>query len=164
MVCKIPWTGPELTELQTDFCESWEIKYLWRVSLTRADLILLSDVEASRYWGPRVFLSNEPVHNHSITPEGLLSWGRAQERDSQSLKVKGLSQLPEGIQVAACIQTMYVHWYCATIVCSGRSQPPQTPPQKITRCPENIRSLSYGENSGRAALCTFSLRRRRCAI
>lgn len=34
-----------------------ETEYVWRVSLTGGDQIMLPEAEAQRFWGPRMFLS-----------------------------------------------------------------------------------------------------------
>jgi len=45
--------------LKNDFGRSAkesETEYIWRVSLTGGDQILLTEKEAEEYWGPGVFL------------------------------------------------------------------------------------------------------------
>lgn len=47
-----------------------ETEYLWRVSLTGGDRVLLNGEEANGFWGPGVFLNSgpdPPNDSHSIT-------------------------------------------------------------------------------------------------
>lgn len=79
-----------------------ETEYLWRVSLTGRYQKLLSDDEASGFWGLGVFWSDGPPGDQSITfrvaywagDVPLKEWG-------------GLSELVEGVHEAASVQAMY---------------------------------------------------------
>lgn len=62
-----PWSGAELNELQDSSCKLDEAEYLWIVSLTGGDQMLLSDYKVGEFWGSGVFLSNKPPGNELIT-------------------------------------------------------------------------------------------------
>ncbi|XP_069631239.1 LOW QUALITY PROTEIN: uncharacterized protein [Haliaeetus albicilla] len=112
-VCTAPWSGPELSKLQAKFsCKpgETETEYLWRVSLTGEDRILLSDDEARNYWGPGVFLSAGSAGDQSITSRVAYWAGGADPRERGepvTIQVKGLSELTEGVQKPTCVQAMY---------------------------------------------------------
>lgn len=55
-----PFTATELAKLRRDFARTVresETEYVWRVSLSGRDGILLSEKEAEGYWGPGMFLT-----------------------------------------------------------------------------------------------------------
>ncbi|XP_042665587.1 uncharacterized protein LOC122155633 [Centrocercus urophasianus] len=59
-VKEIPFSATELAKLKKDFSRSpkeSETEYVWRVSPTGGDQILLTEKEAEGYWGPGVFLT-----------------------------------------------------------------------------------------------------------
>ena len=73
-----PYTATELAKLRKDFsrmAKESETEYMWRVSLTGGDGILLSEKEAEGYWGPGVFIT---TGNHqapwSLTESCVLGW------------------------------------------------------------------------------------------
>ncbi|GAB0209719.1 hypothetical protein GRJ2_003437600 [Grus japonensis] len=110
----IPWSPAELAKLQEKYSrnpEESETEYVWRVSLTGGDRILLSEEEAGGYWGPGVFLTTTPGnHNYSLTTRAAYWAGGIdpQERgDPLVIKTSGFSDLAVSVQKAACIQAMY---------------------------------------------------------
>ncbi|GAB0182736.1 hypothetical protein GRJ2_000738900 [Grus japonensis] len=110
----VPWSPAELAKLQEKYSrnpEESETEYVWRVSLTGGDQILLSEEEAGGYWGPGVFLTTTPGnHNYSLTMRAAYWAGSIdpQERgDPLVIKTSGFSDLAVSVQKAACIQAMY---------------------------------------------------------
>ncbi|KAM9591487.1 uncharacterized protein ACIBXB_006284 [Morphnus guianensis] len=110
-VCMALWSGPELGELQAKCSRKpgeTEPEYLWRVSLTGEDRILLSDDEARGYWGPGVFLRAGPAGDQSITSRVAYWAGGVDPKErgeSVTIRVKGLSELTEGsrkVRPAGC--------------------------------------------------------------
>ncbi|KAK4828111.1 hypothetical protein QYF61_023909 [Mycteria americana] len=108
-----PWMGPKLSELQTRFSHrpgETEIEYLWRVSLMGGDWTLLSDDEVRGFWGPGVFLSDRLAGNQSVMSQVAYWAGGVDPKERGkpfTITVKGLSELAEGVQKAACVQAMY---------------------------------------------------------
>ncbi|XP_075604452.1 uncharacterized protein LOC142601014 [Balearica regulorum gibbericeps] len=114
MVHTIPWSPAELAKLQEKYSrhlEESETEYVWRVSLTGGDRILLSEVEAEGYWGPGVFLTTTPGdHNYSLTMRAANWAGSIDPQDRGEplvIKTSGFSDLVVSVQKAACIQAMY---------------------------------------------------------
>uniref|UniRef100_A0A8B9NYL3 Uncharacterized protein n=1 Tax=Apteryx owenii TaxID=8824 RepID=A0A8B9NYL3_APTOW len=113
-VQSIPWSPAELTKLQEKYSrrpEESETEYVWRVSLTGGDRILLSEGEAEGYWGPGVFLTT-PLGNHSYSLTARAAYWAGgldpQERgDPLVIETTGFSDLVASVQKAACIQAMY---------------------------------------------------------
>ncbi len=59
---EVPFTATELAKLRknnTRTPKESETEYVWRVSLSGGDGILLSEREAEGYWGPGVFLTTD---------------------------------------------------------------------------------------------------------
>ena len=57
---EVPFTATELAKLRKDFARTAkesETEYVWRVSLSGGDGILLSEKEVEGYWGPGVFVT-----------------------------------------------------------------------------------------------------------
>lgn len=109
----IRWTEHELSCLQDKFSRKpgeTETEYLWRVSLTGGDRILLSNDEAGGFWGPGVFLSGGPDGDRSLTSRVAYWAGGVDPREREepvTIRIRRLSELSEGVQKAACIQAMY---------------------------------------------------------
>lgn len=77
-VCMIPWTGPELSKLQTKLsCKPGKVEteYLWTFSLMGGDQILLSHDEVGGFWSLGVFLSDGLEGDQSITSQ-VAYWAR----------------------------------------------------------------------------------------
>ncbi|GAB0206095.1 hypothetical protein GRJ2_003075100 [Grus japonensis] len=110
----IPWSPAELAKLQEKYSrhpEESETEYVWRVSLTGGDQILLSEEEAEGCWGPGVFLTTTMGdHNYSLTMRAANWAGGIDPQDRGEpvvIKTSGLSDLAVSVQKAACIQAMY---------------------------------------------------------
>ncbi|OPJ67375.1 hypothetical protein AV530_011660 [Patagioenas fasciata monilis] len=109
----IRWTEHELSCLQDKFSRKpgeTETEYIWRVSLTGGDRILLSNDEAGGFWGPGVFLNGGPDGDQSPTSRVAYWAGGVDPREREEpviIRIRGLSELSEGVQKAACIQAMY---------------------------------------------------------
>ncbi|KAK4810621.1 hypothetical protein QYF61_007358 [Mycteria americana] len=112
----IPWDPLQLTNLQERYSRKpgeTETEYLWRVCLSGGDRIMLSEDEASGYWGPGVFLNlgPDPTNTpHSITSR-VAYWAGgidSMERGEPSIiPIKSLSELSTAVTKAACIQAMH---------------------------------------------------------
>ncbi|KAK4806261.1 hypothetical protein QYF61_013405 [Mycteria americana] len=112
----IPWDPLQLTNLQERYSRKpgeTETEYLWRVCLSGGDRIMLSEDEASGYWGPVVFLNlgPDPTNTpHSITSR-VAYWAGGidtMERGEPSIiPIKSLSELSTAVTKAACIQAMH---------------------------------------------------------
>ncbi|XP_052631320.1 uncharacterized protein LOC128136180 [Harpia harpyja] len=67
----VPYSATELSKIQEKYirlAKETETEYVWRVSLTGGDRILLSEDEAQGYWGPGVFLTtDDPREPWSLT-------------------------------------------------------------------------------------------------
>ena len=76
------------------FFDGWEIAYC---------------SEASGYWGP-VFLSDGPAGDQSITSQ-VVYWAVGVDPKKRGepiiIRVKGLSELAEGVRKASCVPAMY---------------------------------------------------------
>lgn len=67
---------------------------------------MLSNDEASGFWGPRVFLSDGPARQ-PVTSQ-VAYWAEGVDPgEPVTILVKGLSELVEGVQKAACIQAIF---------------------------------------------------------
>ncbi|XP_054677814.1 uncharacterized protein LOC129204954 [Grus americana] len=110
---EIPFMVTELAKLRKDFARTVresETEYVWRVSLSGADGVFLSEKEAEGYWGPGVFLTTgDHQAPWSLTQRvaywagGLNSVGRG---DPLAITAS-VDQLVESVQKAACLQMMY---------------------------------------------------------
>ncbi|XP_074669757.1 uncharacterized protein LOC141918805 [Strix aluco] len=110
---EVPFTATELAKLRKDFARTAkesETEYVWRVSLSGGDGILLSEKEAEGYWGPGVFLT---TGNHqapwSLTQRAAYWAGGLNPLNrGDPLAITGtVDQLVESVQKAACLQMMY---------------------------------------------------------
>ncbi|KFV00196.1 hypothetical protein N340_03542, partial [Tauraco erythrolophus] len=110
----VPWSPADLDKLQEKYSrrpDETETEYVWRVSLTGGDRILLSEDEAEGIWGFCVFLNTTPGnHVYSLTARAAYWAGgiNPQERgDPLIITTKGLSDLASSVQKAACVQAIY---------------------------------------------------------
>ncbi|KFQ42709.1 hypothetical protein N333_00184, partial [Nestor notabilis] len=110
----VPRTPAELLKLQEKYSRQSgesDVEYVWRVSLTGGDQVLLSEEEARGFWGPGVFLTVAPGdHNYSLTARAAYWAGGIdpQERgDPLIIQTNSLSELITSVQKAACIQAIY---------------------------------------------------------
>ncbi|XP_069626013.1 uncharacterized protein [Haliaeetus albicilla] len=108
-----PYTATELTKLRKDFsrmAKESEMEYVWRVSLSGGDGILLSEKEAEGYWGPGVFLTTGDYRAPWSLIQRAVYWAgglNPMERGDPLAITSTVDQLVESVQKAACIQTMY---------------------------------------------------------
>lgn len=80
-------------------------EFLWR----GGDRILLSDDEANGCWAQGVFLSDGPAGDRSITSRVAYWAGGVDPKERGEpviIWVKGLAELAEGVEKAACVQAM----------------------------------------------------------
>ncbi|XP_068277936.1 LOW QUALITY PROTEIN: uncharacterized protein [Nyctibius grandis] len=114
MVTKeVPYTATELAKLKRDFSRSSkesETEYVWRVSLTGGDQILLSEREAEGYWGPGVFLTTGDNRAPWSLTQRAAYWAgglNPLERGDPLALTGSVDQLVENVHKAACLQMMY---------------------------------------------------------
>ncbi|XP_068277935.1 uncharacterized protein [Nyctibius grandis] len=114
MVTKeVPYTAAELAKLKRDFSRSpkeSETEYVWRVSLTGGDQILLSEREAEGYWGPGVFLTTGDNRAPWSLTQRAAYWAgglNPLERGDPLALTGSVDQLVENVHKAACLQMMY---------------------------------------------------------
>ncbi|XP_074965396.1 uncharacterized protein LOC142064386 [Phalacrocorax aristotelis] len=111
----IPWDPLPLANLQEKYGRKTgesETEYLWRVSLTGGDRIMLDQGVAAGFWGPGVFLNEGPDPNtepHSITRRvaywagGKDPWDRG---EPAAIPIRSLSEVSAAVTKAACLQAM----------------------------------------------------------
>jgi len=95
------WDLAQLDETQTE--------YLWCVSVPRGHQRLLSDEEAGRFWCPGVILGDGTAGDQSITSRVAYWAGDVDPKERGepvTIRIKGLLELAEGLQRAACVQAM----------------------------------------------------------
>ncbi|XP_068251410.1 uncharacterized protein [Nyctibius grandis] len=106
-------TATELAQLKKEYSRNpkdSETEYVWRVSLTGGDHIMLSEREAEGYWGPGVFLT---TGDHgvpwSLTQRATYWAGglNPSERGDPLALTGSVDRLVENVQKAACLQMMY---------------------------------------------------------
>ncbi|XP_074669759.1 uncharacterized protein LOC141918811 [Strix aluco] len=110
---EVPFTSTELAKLKKDLARTAkesETEYVWRVSLSGGDGILLSDKEAEGYWGPGVFLRTGDRRAPWSLTQRVAYWagGLNPLERGDPLAITGtVDQLVESVQKAACLQMMY---------------------------------------------------------
>ncbi|XP_075000612.1 uncharacterized protein LOC142079764 [Calonectris borealis] len=108
-----PLVKTELAKLKKDFGRTpreSETEYVWRVSLSGGDQILLSEKEAEGYWGPGVFLTTGNYHAPWSLTQRAAYWagGLNPLERGDPLAITGtVDQLVESVHKAACLQMMY---------------------------------------------------------
>lgn len=108
-----PFTVTELAKLRKDFSRTpreSETEYVWKVSLSGGDEILLSEKEAEGYCGPGVFLTTSNNQAPWSLTQRAAYWagGLNPLERGDPLAITGtVDQLVESIQKAACLQMMY---------------------------------------------------------
>ncbi|XP_049671620.1 uncharacterized protein LOC126045078 [Accipiter gentilis] len=135
-----PYTATELAKLRKDFsrmAKESETEYVWRVSLTGGDGILLSEKEAEGYWGPGVFLTTGDHRAPWSLTQRAAYWAgglNAMERGDPLAITGTVDQLVESVQKAACIQMMY----------DRELKPHQGSPMTLPVVPERMSILIRG--------------------
>ncbi|XP_074788809.1 uncharacterized protein LOC141973790 [Athene noctua] len=110
---EVPFTATELAKLKKDFsrtAKESETEYVWRVSLSGGDGILLSEKEAEGYWFPGVFLTTGDCRAPWSLTQRAAYWagGLNPLERGDPLAITGtVDQLLESVQKAACLQMMY---------------------------------------------------------
>ncbi|KFV50644.1 hypothetical protein N341_10104, partial [Tyto alba] len=110
---EVPFTATELAKLKKDFARTakeTETEYVWRVSLSGGDGIMLSEKEAEGYWGSGVFLTTGDCRAPwSLTQRTAYCAGQLNPlKRGDPLAITGtVDQLVESVQKAACLQMMY---------------------------------------------------------
>ncbi|XP_052553477.1 uncharacterized protein LOC128087677 [Tympanuchus pallidicinctus] len=139
-VKEIPFSATELAKLKKDFSRSpkeSETEYVWRVSLTGGDQILLTEKEAEGYWGPGVFLTTgDSCAPWSLTQRAAYWAGGLNPLErGDPLAITGtVDQLVESVQKAACLQMMY----------DRKLQPHHESPMMMPVDPERMTALIRG--------------------
>ncbi|XP_071587777.1 uncharacterized protein [Heliangelus exortis] len=109
---EIPFSALELAKLRREFGRTpkeSETEYVWRVSLSGGDEILLTEQEAGGFWGPGVFLNTGDRHAPWSLTQRVAYWagGLNPLERGDPLAIKGeVDQLVESVQKAACLQMM----------------------------------------------------------
>ncbi|KFO04730.1 hypothetical protein N312_01931, partial [Balearica regulorum gibbericeps] len=108
-----PFTATELAKLRKDFARTAresKTEYVWRVSLSGGDGILLSEKKAEGYWGPGVFLTTGDRRAPWSLTQRVAYWAgglNPLERGDPLAITGSADQLLESVQKAACLQMMY---------------------------------------------------------
>ncbi|KFP52237.1 hypothetical protein N323_04841, partial [Cathartes aura] len=110
----IPYSPIDLAKIQQKYSRGpreTETEYVWRVSLTGGDRILLSEDEARGYWGPGVFLTtNDDREPWSLT-QRVAYWAGGldpmERGDPFSIKTPTAGHILESVQKTACLQLMH---------------------------------------------------------
>lgn len=135
-----PFTATELAKLKKDFARTpkeSETEYVWRVSLSGGDGILLSEKEAEGYWGPGVFLTTGNRRAPWSLTQRAAYWagGLNPLERGDPLAITGtVDQLVESVQKAACLQMMY----------DRELKPNQSSPMMMPVDPERMTPLIRG--------------------
>ncbi|GAB0205021.1 hypothetical protein GRJ2_002967700 [Grus japonensis] len=113
-----PFDAIQIANLQERYSrkpQETETEYVWRVSLTGGDRILLNGDEANAFWGPGVFLNagpNPPDQPHSLTSR-VAYWAGGidilERGEPPLIPIKCLNELSVAFIKAACIQAMHQH-------------------------------------------------------
>ncbi|XP_072216209.1 uncharacterized protein [Excalfactoria chinensis] len=139
-VKEIPFSATELAKLKKDFSRSpreSETEYVWRVSLTGGDQIMLTEKEAEGYWGPGVFLTTGNNRAPWSLTQRAAYWagGLNPLERGDPLAINGtVDQLVESVQKAACLQMMY----------DRKLQPRHESPMMMPVDPERMTPLIRG--------------------
>ncbi|XP_072183427.1 uncharacterized protein [Excalfactoria chinensis] len=139
-VKEIPFSATELAKLKKDFSRSpreSETEYVWRVSLTGGDQIMLTEKEAEGYWGPGVFLTTGNNRAPWSLTQRAAYWagGLNPLERGDPLAINGtIDQLVESVQKAACLQMMY----------DRKLQPRHESPMMLPVDPERMTPLIRG--------------------
>uniref|UniRef100_A0A8C8AKQ8 Uncharacterized protein n=1 Tax=Otus sunia TaxID=257818 RepID=A0A8C8AKQ8_9STRI len=151
----VPFTATELAKLRKDFARTAkesETEYVWRVSLSGGDGILLSEKEAEGYWGPGVFLTTGDRRAPWSLTQRAVYWARGLnplERGDPLAITGTVDQLVESVQKAACLQIMY----------DRELKPNQGSPMMMPVDPERMTPLIRGkiQNTPNAERMTVAL-------
>ncbi|XP_068006233.1 uncharacterized protein [Melanerpes formicivorus] len=108
-----PFSSTELAKIRKEFARSAgesEVEYVWRVSKTGGDQILLTEAEAMGYWGDNVFLTTKNRSGPWSLTQRAAYWAGGfdpKERGEPLILRGGMNQIMENVQKAACLQMIY---------------------------------------------------------
>ncbi|XP_051499549.1 uncharacterized protein LOC127396039 [Apus apus] len=137
---EVPYSATELAKLKKEFARNAkesETEYVWRVSLSGGDQILLTEKEAEGYWGPGVFLTTGDQRAPWSLTQRAAYWASGLdplERGDPLAIVGTMEQILESVQKAACLQMMH----------NGQLNPYQESPMLLTVDPERMTPLIRG--------------------
>ncbi|XP_075014577.1 uncharacterized protein LOC142086018 [Calonectris borealis] len=137
---EVPYNAPELAKLRKDFGRTpreSETEYVWRVSLSGGNQILLSEKEAEGYWGPGVFITTGNYRAPWSLTQRAAYWagGLNPLERGDPLAITGIvDQLVESVHKAACLQMMY----------DRKLEPRQESPMMMPVDPERMTPLMRG--------------------
>ncbi|KAK4816713.1 hypothetical protein QYF61_020599 [Mycteria americana] len=102
---------PKIQEKYTRLAQERETEYVWRISWTGGDGVLLWEDEAQGYWGPGVYLTTddprEPWSSTQRAAYGAGSLGPLERGDPACIETPTINHLTESLQKAACLQLMH---------------------------------------------------------
>ncbi|XP_039238707.1 uncharacterized protein LOC120323540 [Pipra filicauda] len=109
-----PYTGEALAKIQEKYsrkASESETEYVWRVSLTGGDRILLSEDEARGFWGPGVFLTTNDNRAPWPLTQRAAYWAGGldpiERGDPHTIKTPTIGHIVESVQKAACLQLIH---------------------------------------------------------
>ncbi|XP_074666470.1 uncharacterized protein LOC141917265 [Strix aluco] len=136
-----PYPATELAKIQEKYtrqAQETETEYVWRVSLTGGDRILLSEDEAQGYWGPGVFLVTDDQREPWSLTQRAAYWAGGldplERGDPVCIETPTVNHLTESLQKAACLQLMY----------DRRLVPQQPSPMLLIANPDQMTPLIRG--------------------
>ncbi|KFQ94510.1 hypothetical protein Y956_13699, partial [Nipponia nippon] len=107
------YLATELTKIQEKYtrrAQESETEYVWRVSLTSGDQVLLSD-EAQQYWGPGVFLTTDDQREPWLLTQRAACWAGdlhpLERGDLVCIETPNTNHLTESLQNVACLQLLH---------------------------------------------------------
>ena len=110
----IPYSPTDLGKIQEKYSRGpreTETEYVWRVSLTGGDRILLSEDKARGYWGPGVFLTTNDNREPWSLTQRVAYWAGGldpmERGDPFSIKTPTAGHILESVQKTACLQLMH---------------------------------------------------------
>uniref|UniRef100_A0A663LLW3 Uncharacterized protein n=1 Tax=Athene cunicularia TaxID=194338 RepID=A0A663LLW3_ATHCN len=136
-----PYPATELAKIQEKYtrrAHETETEYVWRVSLTGGDRILLSEDEAQGYWGPGVFLVTDDQREPWSLTQRAAFWAGSldplERGDPVCIETPTINHLTESLQKAACLQLMH----------DRRLVPQQPSPMLLIANPDQMTPLIRG--------------------
>ncbi|XP_064512561.1 uncharacterized protein LOC135415011 [Pseudopipra pipra] len=109
-----PYTGEALAKIQEKYsrkASESETEYVWRVSLTGGDRILLSEDEARGFWGPGVFLTTNDNRAPWPLTQRAAYWAGGldpiERGDPHTIKTPTIGHIVESVQKTACLQLIH---------------------------------------------------------
>ncbi|XP_074787743.1 uncharacterized protein LOC141973269 [Athene noctua] len=136
-----PYPATELAKIQEKYtrrAQETETEYVWRVSLTGGDRILLSEDEAQEYWGPGVFLVTDDQREPWSLTQRAAYWAGGldplERGDPVCIETPTINHLTESLQKVACLQLMH----------DRRLVPQQPSPMLLIANPDQMTPLIWG--------------------